>query len=249
MRLLLIVLLLLAGCTQPTGPVAQSLQPQLSIHESVEDNNPNRPESNLVFEPDHIDVGSLQEGEAAVVYLRVRNAGDQMGSIVSVTTSCGCTVAEPEQKLLMPGGFTRIKVAVDTFAKQENVRKWIELTDGQGRRRRAWLTMQVTENPHMADSTRTIFDGKCAACHFTPATEKRSGPAIYDAVCVMCHGNQGQGAYAPKLAGHKDPTQLAALISKGTGSRHMPGFAREQGGPLDRKQIEILSQWLSTLDE
>jgi len=246
MQLISICLLLLLAACAPAGEVnspAHQLQP------SVYEEGPKHLQSKLVFEPDHINMGSVQEGAQAVVFLRVRNSGGQLENIVMVTTSCGCSVAEPEQNLLMPGGFTRVKVTVDTFAKKDDVRKWVELTDGHGGRSRAWLSLDVKMNPHLAATTRSIFDGQCGSCHFAPAAEARSGPAIYRAVCAMCHGESGQGSYAPKLAGHKDSGLLAGVISAGTGNRHMPGFAHDQGGPLSPDQIDVLSRWLSTLDE
>ncbi len=75
------------------------------------------------------------------------------------------------------------------------------------------------------------------------------GPAIYKAVCSMCHGDQAQGAAGPSLRHHRHAALLSELIAKGTGSHHMPGFALQQGGPLTDKQITELSQWLSRLDE
>jgi len=242
-----LLLLMLVACA-PAGEAMKQggmAEQQPPVHSADVEAEP----SQLVFEPDHVDGGSVKEGDKAVVYLRVRNAGNQMENIVAVNTSCGCSVAEPEQSLLMPGGFTRIKVTVDTFAKENDVRKWVELTDAHGHRSRAWLTLEVTENPHMVGSKRSIFDGKCGSCHFAPAAGKSTGPTIYQAVCVMCHGVNGQGAYAPKLAGHKDAGLLAAVIAAGTGSRHMPGFAKDHGGPLSPDQIAVLSRWLLTLDE
>ncbi|PIW51373.1 MAG: succinate dehydrogenase [Zetaproteobacteria bacterium CG12_big_fil_rev_8_21_14_0_65_54_13] len=246
MRLIAVtLLLLLVACVQ----VGESVTTPQKANLSGQEEHPNYLQSKLVFEPDHVTMAPVLEGDKAVAFLRVRNAGEQMENIVSVTTSCGCSVAEPAQNLLMPGGFTQVKITVDTFAKQDDVRKWVELTDGQGRRSRAWLSLDVKANPHMATTSRTIFDGQCGSCHFAPAAGKQTGPAIYRAVCVMCHGEKGQGAYAPKLTGHKNSSLLAGLISAGTGSQHMPGFAREQGGPLTPDQVAALSQWLSTLDE
>lgn len=103
--------LMLSGCKHDPAP-----QVDVPTKTFVSD-------STLVFEPDHVDIGMVKEGEDATGFLRVRNAGDSMANIVSVETSCGCSVAEPEQRLLMPGGFTRIKVVVDTFAKQGDAKK------------------------------------------------------------------------------------------------------------------------------
>ncbi|MBL4775445.1 MAG: DUF1573 domain-containing protein [Mariprofundus sp.] len=203
----------------------------------------------LVFEPEHIDMGSVKEGDEAVVFLRVRNAGDVMANIVKVETSCGCSVAEPEQRLLMPGGFTRIKVVVDTFAKQGEAKKWVQLTDDLGNTSKAWLKLQVQANPHLNTDDRGIFKGKCAACHFDTAKGKVKGPALYGAVCSMCHGVKAEGVSGPSLRHHNDVAVLAELIANGTGTHHMPGFAIDQGGPLNNIQIKVLSEWLFKLDE
>ncbi|RLL55965.1 DUF1573 domain-containing protein [Mariprofundus sp. EBB-1] len=222
---------------------------QLDHHQSVVLPATVEVKSALVFEPDHVDMGTVKEGHEATVFLRVRNAGDVMANIVAVETSCGCSVAEPEDHLLMPGAFTRIKVVVDTFAKQGDAKKWVSLTDDLGRSSKVWLTLNVQANPHLNVGSRSIFNGKCAACHFDTAKDQVKGPQIYAAVCSMCHGDNGQGAVAPSLKHHNDAGVLALLIANGTGSQHMPGFALQQGGPLSDSQITALSEWLSTLDE
>ncbi|MDQ6993707.1 MAG: DUF1573 domain-containing protein [Mariprofundus sp.] len=244
MRLILLVLaLLLTSCSVDSGSLRGLDEDKVIVHGYES----NKLQSKLIFEPDVIDAGSVLEGEKAVLFLRVRNSAGQMMSISSVTTSCGCSVAEPEQHLLMPGAFTRVKVTIDTFAKQDGVQKWVELTDDAGGRSRAKLMLDVKANPHMQASNRTIFDGKCAACHFSPAKGKQSGATIYQAVCVMCHGKGGEGAYAPKLAGIMGAASMAAVIAAGTGSQHMPGFSQKNGGPLNAAQIGALSAWLSKL--
>jgi len=194
-------------------------------------------------------MGSIPEGDKAVAFIQIRNAGNAMEQIVSMETSCGCSIAEPEQRLVMPGSFTRVKITIDTFAKQEDVTKWVELTDSHGHRSKAILHLKVLPNPHLDAGSRSIFSGKCAACHFDPARGRSSGSEIFHAVCSMCHGEKAVGAYAPALRGHKDAEVLAGLIARGTGSQHMPGFSREKGGPLNEKQIAALVQWLLALDE
>jgi len=219
---------------------------QMQSPPSIENTEVN---STLVFEPDHVDMGSVKEGDEAIAFLRVRNAGDVMANIVAVETSCGCSVAEPEQRLLMPGGFTRIRVVVDTFAKQGEAKKWVQLTDDLGKTSKVWLVLNVQPNAHLDTTSRSIFKGKCAACHFDTAKGKMKGPELYRAVCSMCHGGKAEGVSGPSLWHHNDVGVLAELIANGTGSHHMPGFALSEGGPLTPKQINALSQWLSTLDE
>ncbi len=160
-----IVLVLLMGMAMPLAACSQAQPVDVASEESSSIEQHEAIQSALVFEPDHVDMGSVKEGEDAVVFIRVRNSGDVMANIVAVETSCGCSVAEPEQRLLMPGAFTRIKVVVDTFAKQGDAKKWVALMDDTGRRSKAWLRLNVQPNPHLKVGDRSIFKGKCAACH------------------------------------------------------------------------------------
>ena len=251
MRIAVAVMLALiaAGCNQLER--AQQIRADVQADELKDSRTTGQyvSDSTLVFEPDHVDMGTVKEGAQAVGYLRVRNSGSAIANIESVETSCGCTVAEPEQRLLMPGGFTRIRVEVDTFAKQGDARKWVMLTDGEGHHTRAQLTLHVLPDAHLDVVSRSIFKGKCAACHYDPAMGKTDGKRIYGAVCAMCHGQDRAGVSGPSLKGYHDETVLQSLISEGTGSHHMPGFARKNGGPLTRSQIQSLSRWLAKLDE
>ncbi len=237
----ILLLALLVSCADARTAVVTT--PQLVM--STEDEELQSP---LHFEPDHIDMGSIKEGEKAVAYLRVRNSSSQFEQITKVQTSCGCSVAKPESYILMPGSFTRIQVVIDTFAKREGVKKWVIITDGEGRSSRAWLTLNVKRNPHLVAKGRSIFDGKCASCHAQPAEGLVRAPDIFAAVCAMCHGDRAVGGYAPSLRSWHDAKQLARVIAEGTGSQHMPAFLHDAGGPLSRQQIASLSGWLSELD-
>ncbi len=204
--------------------------------------------SPLVFEPPEVDFGVVREGETAEGWLRIRNSGERMAQIAAIETSCGCTSAEPEARLLAPGAFTRLHVRIDAFAKRGEVQKRVELVDGDGRRSRALIRLRVLPSRHpSALAGRSLFAGECARCHAAPARGLRDGAALYRAVCAMCHGREGEGAYAPRIAG-MDAAALRALIANGTGKNAMPAFARARGGPLDDAQIAALAEWLSALD-
>ncbi len=209
---------------------------------------PTAQHSPLVFEPAQTDLGTIPEGKKAVTYLRVRNSSDQMQQIIDIQASCGCTTAEPETRLIMPGDFTRIKVTIDTFAKQNHVQKRITLTDAHGLSSEATLTMRITRSPHAAIGNRSIFDAPCARCHAEPAQGKTEGAALFAAVCAMCHGKQAEGASGPNLHHHARQA-LQQIITHGTGNHYMPAFARRYGGPLTTEQIAAISRWLAALDE
>ncbi len=203
--------------------------------------------SPLLFEPQELDVGAVREGETVRVQLRVRNTGHALEEIVELRTSCGCTAAEADARVLLPGAFTRVTVSIDAFAKQNAVSKWIELVDGHGRTSRAILHLSVLPRAMHGATGRSLFDGQCRSCHFDPAIGKVDGAAIYEAVCAMCHGPEAQGAYAPALAG-RNAGALMEIIANGTGRPQMPAFARKRGGPLDEEQIRALAEWIAALD-
>ncbi len=202
----------------------------------------------LHLQPEQLDMGSVLEGEEARATLFIRNNSSAMITITDVQTSCGCTVAEPKSKILMPGAFTELEVRIDTTAKQGEVKKWIRVTDSAGHEAKAFLDLEIRPNMHVSGKGKGIFDGKCATCHFDPVIGKTGGSDIYKAACAMCHGENGSGAYAPALGGYDDEAVLQQLISHGTGTPQMPGFAKEQGGPLTQKQVSTLSRWLLSLD-
>lgn len=203
----------------------------------------------LVFDPAALDMGDILEGDKATASILIRNDGDGFAQIASVTSACGCTTAEPETRLLAAGAFTPLHIVVDTFGKRGDIRKSITMTDGLGNESTAWITLHVKSNPHAMGEGRSIFDGKCASCHFDPAKGQTTGIAIYNAVCVMCHGVNAQGAYAPALVGHHELDILSTLIANGTGTHHMPAFSQDKAGPLSPQQIKSLAKWIISLDE
>ncbi len=205
-----------------------------------------RPAPALVIQPDHLDMGEVEEGTVAKATLIVRNVGRFPIHLARVEASCGCTTAEPATRDLRPGEFTALRVRVDTSGKRGRVRKRLTVTDAAGDRAMATLELTVRPNPHAAMKGRSIFDGQCARCHAEPARGKRRGAAIYAAVCAMCHGSEARGGYAPALRG-LDADLVAATLRQGRG-RPMPAFSRARGGPLDAAQIAAVAHWLSALD-
>ncbi len=205
----------------------------------------------LHIQPETYDLGDILEGEAAIATFLVRNNSQQNIELVDIQTSCGCTAAEPDSYIIAPNGFTQLKVAVDTTAKQQDIKKVVHVTDSSGHKATATLRFNVVENPHFTMKQRgvkSIFDGQCASCHFKPLVGVKEPHKLYEIGCAMCHGEEAEGAYAPKLRGHK-LAYLKQIIAHGMGNRQMPGFARADGGPLTDAQIESLAAWLQSLPE
>lgn len=200
------------------------------------------------IQPQHFDMGTVIEGEQAHARLFVRNTGVLPLHIVSVESSCGCTVGSLGSREVPPGGFTTLDISVDTTGKGEAIEKKVSVVDAMGGRADAWLTLRVVKNPHLGKMAgQGIFRGKCAVCHADPAQGKAGGAEIYAAVCIMCHGAEGKGAYAPRLRG-LNPHFVRSVLQDGINSR-MPAFVRRHGGPLNSRQVSTLAEWLSGLDD
>jgi len=203
----------------------------------------------LHIQPLEFHLGDIKEGEAAIATFLVRNNNNKAVTLVDIQTSCGCTAAEPDSYIIQPGGFTQLKVAVDTTAKEFDIKKSIYIADSLGNKASAILTFNVVDNPHRMTTGKVqgIFDGACASCHFTPLLNKTLGAKMYEVGCAMCHGVDAEGAYAPSLRGHTSLANLKHTIAEGVGRPQMPGFAIERGGPLHQEQIDVLAKWLISL--
>ncbi len=234
---LLWITLLLGGCSANTEP---------KLDKPTDDAKQALPA--LHIQPEVYALGDIQEGEAAIVVFLIRNNGAQAVELVDIQVSCGCTAATPDSYIIPAGGFTQLKVSVDTTAKQEGIKKSVFVTDSLGHQASAILTFNVVENPHPKQGDiQGIFDGLCASCHFEPLVDIAEPAKLYAVGCAMCHGDAGQGAYAPQLLGFSSQEALVTLIGEGVGKPQMPGFAQSQGGPLSDKQIESLAHWIMTL--
>jgi len=235
--ILLIVVALLISCAE----TEKSFQPNVRV----------APLPLLHIQPEVYDLGDIQEGETAVVTFLIRNNHQEMIDLVDIQASCGCTVAEPDSYVIMPGGFTQLRVAVDTTAKQLGITKQVYVTDSLGHKASAMLTFNVVSNPHGVATTQVkgIFDGQCASCHYEPLLDKHIASNLYGVGCAMCHGEDASGAYAPSLRGFSSLTTLKSIIAEGVGKPQMPGFAKSQGGPLREEQIHALAVWLMGLSQ
>ncbi len=203
----------------------------------------------LHIQPEVYHLGDIKEGEAAIATFLIRNNNKQAIELVDIQASCGCTAAEPDSYLIEPNGFTQLKVAVDTTAKQKGIKKSIFITDSLGNKATAMLTFNVISNPHLKmGAVKGIFDGECASCHYKPLIGVIKPEKLYDVGCAMCHGEAATGAYAPSLR-HRNIKMLKTIITQGVGKPQMPGFGLAHGGPLSTQQIHTLAHWLSNLPE
>ena len=208
-------------------------------------------------------------GETAANFeFRVTNTSDSVIAIQTIATSCGCTAAElpplPAAPYQLAAGATApIRVVMDLKGKAGLISKTVSVGTSVGS---ALLTIQVNisgaavptvaasgmgadraKNLEIATHDRqAILKGDCAKCHATPAAGKM-GQDLYGAVCTICHEANPRAAMIPDLHVARGPRDLAfwtKWISEGGPGTMMPGFAKNQGGPLDDDQVASLAMYL-----
>jgi mono/diheme cytochrome c family protein len=93
---------------------------------------------------------------------------------------------------------------------------------------------------------QAVFKGDCARCHVEPA-KNLYGVQLYEKACGICHEAEHRATMVADL--HKLPHETNAefwrnWITHGKSDSLMPAFAVEEGGILNREQIESLVSYL-----
>lgn len=186
-----------------------------------------------------------------------RNVGSSPLEITATVPSCGCTASVAEPATVPAGGAGILSVTYDPAGQSGDVRKTITVVTNDPARPRTILTilakvvaedLPAVPGAHPRFTGQSLLMGSCTTCHAAPARGK-SGAALWDAVCAMCHGPNGEGGTAPawrpggRLDGLDDEA-LASAIAYGTANPKMPGFSELMGGPLDAAQVASLVRLL-----
>ncbi len=195
-----------------------------------------------------VDLGVSFQGEKATGSFLVRNDGSAPLSIIEIKPSCGCTVAEPESKTVMPGKDVKVGIEIDTSGKIGKVKKNVTIRTDDPRKPEAMVEVvtEVRIREHLSwKKDQTLFNGDCARCHAAPAQGK-TGEPLFEAVCAMCHGHYGLGGIAQRINDLKfleahDDAYIEKIISSGKQGTSMPGFSKEYGGPLEEGQVNSLT--------
>jgi cytochrome c553 len=196
--------------------------------------------------------------ETASFFFCVTNTSSADVVIDRMGTSCGCTVATmPSQPwVIHPQAGGKIDVTVDLRNKTSPVVKYITpYRTNNPVPRNLIVTVIIPQSPELlrmqnqgvAQADRqAVFKNDCARCHAEPAHGK-SGQELFAAACGICHESDHRAAMVPDLHALKhdsDRVYWKQWITTGRPGSLMPGFAREQGGPLTPAQIESLADYL-----
>jgi hypothetical protein len=71
------------------------------------------------------DFGKIQEGEVLKHAFLLKNKSKQTLTILDVNTSCGCTISEVKDRVLLPGESTTIEVQFNTKGYSGAVQQYI----------------------------------------------------------------------------------------------------------------------------
>jgi mono/diheme cytochrome c family protein len=200
---------------------------------------------------DSIDLGEVKQGELAEYLVKFSNTGTEELRIEEVATSCGCTAVVLSSRVLAPGEEGELKITLDTFGKRGKIIKTISIfsNDYLEPEKIIQATAEVIPPPHPRfDMGETLFSPRCRSCHADKG-KGLIGASLYLAICYQCHGVEGEGVSATALSDQDylkaiDGEYLYRWIAQGKPGTAMPGYSRQYGGPLTKRQIDSLVEFI-----
>jgi len=127
--LLMAAVILAAG---PTAARADDVKPAVA---KAADAKPAPSGPRIAVEPPSFDFGKALQNKTLQKEFSIRNLGDADLVLDSVTTSCGCTVADGYTKLVKPGASTHMLVSLQTRTSSGKLQKSVLIKSndpGQG---------------------------------------------------------------------------------------------------------------------
>lgn len=140
----------------------------------------------------------------------------------------------------------RIDVALDTSGKKGLVKKRISVSSNDDTNPEVVLYL-TTDVIHHGGSGRSIFDPDCVSCH-VEAGRGKLGQELFDAICAYCHGDSGEEKSASTLTqmAMKETSHIEMAITEGIPGSAMPGYGSDHGGPLNKKEIGSLVDYIKS---
>jgi len=68
----------------------------------------------MEIQPEEHDFGNVQQSQSLVFAFTVLNTGNEELVISRISTSCGCTAAIVSDRVVPPGGTTKLEVTLET---------------------------------------------------------------------------------------------------------------------------------------
>ena len=176
--------------------------------------------------------------------------------IESVQPSCGCTTMDlpPLPWTLAVGASGTIRATIDVTGKYDDFEKTLMVETSAGPE---ILTMQLFLPPDIDPAERRarnlrvaavdrqkVFRADCAKCHVPSLEHAKTGAALFQALCAICHEAEHRAEMVPDLAASKtapDEAVWIKLIADGRERTLMPAFARERGGVLSAEQMRLIA--------
>ena len=184
----------------------------------------------------------------------VTNTSAKEVTILTVRTSCGCTVVDTpaDPWVLAPGASGTLSATVDISGKDGMLTKSIFIGSTAGQQT---LVLHIKapptdDNVRMANqeaarlNRQAIFRGSCVQCHVIPAMGK-TGEELFRAACLICHSPERRADMVPNLfeaRTHRDAAWWRTWISDGKEGTLMPGFAKPHG-ILNETEIDSLVEF------
>ncbi len=207
---------------------------------------------------------TVKPGEVTAHFtFTVSNVSPSEVVIDDVKPSCGCTLAYMPGKPwhIAPKENGKMEVLVDLRGKKGVLFKEISVLSSNAPK---LLTVMVNipesstkgMTPEQinriwgrelaATDRQAVFKKDCVTCHLQPAFGK-SGQALYQVACGICHEAKHRATMVPDLHALKTeigPDYWKNWVTHGKPGTLMPGFAAAEGGPLDNAQINSLVEFL-----
>jgi len=101
----------------------------------------------IAVEPSSFDFGKALPNKTLQKEFSIRNFGDADLTIDSVTTSCGCTVAEGYGKVVKPGASTHLQVSLQTRTSTGKIQKSVLIKTNDRTRALYELKLEATVTP------------------------------------------------------------------------------------------------------
>jgi hypothetical protein len=99
-------------------------------------------------EPESFDFGKAAQNKTLRKEFSIKNFGTEDLVIESVSTTCGCTAALTESKVVKPGGTTPLRVSLETRAYQGRVQRSVLVRSNDPKADLVEVKVEVTVEPN-----------------------------------------------------------------------------------------------------